>query len=86
MLRTFEAKEPGTLRDEVWQQHDDPTRFVHVLVFSDAEADHIHSESNNVKKFAGMLYPQCLAPVQFVDYPLGASKSEPAAGAKSPYA
>jgi quinol monooxygenase YgiN len=62
------AKEPGTLRYEVWQEKDDPTRFVHIFTFRDAEADRIHSESAEVKKFASILYPECLAPVEFVDY------------------
>jgi len=60
--------EPGTLRYEVWQEAADPTRFVHIFVFRDAEADRIHSESEAVKKFSGILYPECLAPVEFVDY------------------
>jgi quinol monooxygenase YgiN len=62
------AKEPGTLRYEVWQEQEDPTRFVHIFVFRDAEADRKHSESAEVKKFAAVLYPECLAPVEFVDY------------------
>ncbi len=64
-LRT---NEPGTLRYEVWQEVADPTRFVHIFVFRDAEADKIHSESEAVKKFSGVLYPECLAPVEFIDY------------------
>jgi len=32
------------------------------------DADRIHSESAQVKKFASILYPQCLEPVKFVDY------------------
>ena len=64
-LRT---NEPGALRYEVWQEVADPTRFVHIFVFRDAEADKIHSESEAVKKFSGVLYPECLAPVEFVDY------------------
>ena len=71
------AREPGTLRYEVWQELQDPTRFVHIFVFRDAEADRIHSESAEVKKFAGVLYPQCLAPVEFVDYQLVTSNIEP---------
>ena len=62
------ANEPGTLRYEVWQERDHPTRFVHIFVFRDAEADRIHSESAAVKKFSGVLYPECLAPVEFIDY------------------
>src|SRR5262249_7142706 len=62
------AKEPGTLRYEVWQEREDPTRFVHVFHFRDAEADTAHSQSAEVRKFAGILYPACLAPFDFVDY------------------
>jgi quinol monooxygenase YgiN len=62
------ANEPGTLRYDVWQEADDPTRFVHIFTFRNAEADRIHSESSGVKKFAAVLYPECLAPVKFIDY------------------
>lgn len=71
------ANEPGTLRYEVWQEREDPTRFVHIFVFRDAEADRIHSESPEVKKFASILYPECLAPVEFIDYRQVVSKTEP---------
>ena len=67
------AREPGTLRYEVWQEQKDPTRFVHLFVFRDAEADRIHSASAEVKRFAGVLYPECLAPVEFIDYDFVAS-------------
>jgi quinol monooxygenase YgiN len=69
--------EPGTLRYDVWQERDDPTKFVHAFVFRDAEADRIHSESAAVKKFAGVLYPRCLAPVEFIDYRQVVSNIEP---------
>ena len=62
------AHEPGTLRYEVWQEDKDPTRFVHIFVFRDADADRIHSESRQVKDFAAVLYPECLAPVEFINY------------------
>ncbi len=60
--------EPGTLRYEVWQEPENPARFVHIFVFRDAKANQIHSESAAVKKFSGILYPQCLEPVKFIDY------------------
>lgn len=69
-----QANEPGTLRYDVWQEKADPTRFVHVFVFRDAEADRIHSQSAEVKKFASILYPECLTPVEFVDYEQFAAK------------
>jgi quinol monooxygenase YgiN len=61
------ANEPGTLRCEVWQEREQPTRFVHAFVFRDAAADRIHSGSAEVKKFAAVLYPECLTPVEFID-------------------
>lgn len=60
--------EPGALRYEVWQDAERPTRFVHIFVWRDAEANRIHGESAAVKKFAGILYPNCLAPVEFIPY------------------
>jgi quinol monooxygenase YgiN len=60
--------EPGALRYEVWQESEHPTRFVHIFVWRDAEANRIHGESAAVKKFAGILYPNCLAPVEFIEY------------------
>jgi quinol monooxygenase YgiN len=67
--------EPGTLRYDVWQEKDDPTRFVHAFIFRDEAADRAHSESAEVKRFASILYPECLAPVEFVDYRLVASNA-----------
>lgn len=60
--------EAGALRYEVWQDKARPTRFVHLFVWRDEEANRIHGESAAVKKFAGTLYPNCLAPVEFVEY------------------
>lgn len=60
--------EPGALRYEVWQDAEHPTRFVHIFVWKDAEANRIHGESAAVKKFAGILYPNCVAPVEFIEY------------------
>jgi len=71
------ANEAGTLRYEVWQEKEDPTRFVHIFTFRDAQADKIHSESAAVKKFSSILYPECLAPVEFVDYQMVPSASAP---------
>jgi quinol monooxygenase YgiN len=62
------SNEPGALRYEVWQEYERPTRFVHIFIWRDAEANRIHGESAAVKRFAGILYPNCLAPVEFIDY------------------
>jgi hypothetical protein len=34
----------------------------------DTSTNRIHRESAAVKKFAGILYPNCLAPVEFIEY------------------
>ncbi|HTN49886.1 MAG TPA: antibiotic biosynthesis monooxygenase family protein [Burkholderiaceae bacterium] len=60
--------EAGALRYEVWQEKERPTRFVHIFVWKDDEANRIHGESAAVKKFAGILYPNCLAPAEFIEY------------------
>ena len=63
------ANEPDTtLRYEAWQEKDDPTKFTHIFTFRDQQAEDIHSESEAVKKFSGILYPQCLEPVTFTDF------------------
>lgn len=62
------ANESGALRYEVWQEAEHPTRFVHIFIWRDAEANAMHGESAAVKKFAGILYPNCLKPVEFVEY------------------
>jgi quinol monooxygenase YgiN len=64
-VRTHES---GALRYEVWQEKERPTRFVHIFVWKNADANRIHGQSAAVKKFAGTLYPKCLAPVEFVEY------------------
>jgi quinol monooxygenase YgiN len=60
--------EPGSVRYEVWQEAEHSTRFVHLFVWRDAEANRVHGESAAVKKFASILYPNCLAPVEFIKY------------------
>ena len=62
------ANEAGALRYEVWQEREHPTRFVHIFVWRDEEANRVHGESAAVKKFASTLYPKCLAPVEFIEY------------------
>ena len=67
------ANEPGTLTYDVWQEQGEPTRFSHLFVFRDEAAHHLHSSSAEVKAFAAVLYPRCLAPVNFVDFDLVAT-------------
>ena len=60
--------ETGALRYEVWQDSKHPTRFVHIFVWKDADAKRVHGQSAAVKKFAGVLYPNCVVPVEFIEY------------------
>src|ERR1041385_9038302 len=62
------SHEPGALRYEVWRESEHPTRFVHLFVWRDEEANRIHGQSAAVKKFAGILYPNCLPPVEVINY------------------
>lgn len=62
------TNESGALRYEVWQEADHPTRFVHIFIWRDEAANRMHGESAAVKKFSGILYPNCLAPVEFIGY------------------
>ncbi len=72
-----QTNEPGTLLYEDWQEHDDPPSFVHVCVFRDSAADRAHSASPALAKFTSILGPECLAPVEFLDYGRVALKDEP---------
>lgn len=60
----------GAVQDlfEVWQDKTHPTRFAHLFIWRDEEAKRIHGESAAVKKFAGILYPNCVAPAEFIEY------------------
>ena len=61
------SNEPGSVRYEVWRESEHPTRFTHIFIWRDAEANRVHGESAAVKKFAGILYPNCLKPVEFIE-------------------
>ncbi len=76
-VTAIRLNQPGTLRYEVWQELDNPARFVHLFVFRDAESEAAHSEAAETKKFASLLYPQCLEPVKFIDYRQVATNAHP---------
>jgi len=63
------ANEPGTQMYVAWQQHDDPTRFIHLFIFKDANAMTIHSESDAVKRFESIYSPELVGgEVVFTDF------------------
>jgi quinol monooxygenase YgiN len=60
--------EPQTLLYLAMNQHDSPTCFLHVFVFTDAAARDRHTYSEGVKRFTSVLYPECIAPVEFQEF------------------
>ena len=69
------ANEPGTSHYVSWQDGEDPTLFIHHMAFDDDEARSAHSESDGVKRFTEILYPNLVAPVEFRTYDEVASAS-----------
>ena len=57
--------EKGTLRYEAYELPD-KVSFIHLMSFSDAEAEKKHQESEHVKKFAEILYPNCEQEPEFI--------------------
>jgi quinol monooxygenase YgiN len=68
------ANEPETCMYLAMNRDDDPTRFVHVFIFENDIARDRHANSDAVKRFSAILYPNCVAPVEFVEYTLVAEK------------
>ena len=60
--------EPGTLLYTSVQEKDDPTSFLHYFIFQDEAARQVHANSDGVKRFTSILYPQTLDGVQFTEY------------------
>ena len=68
------ANEPGTQMYAAWQRRDDRTRFLHLFIFEDAEAQTRHSESAAVAEFEAAYRPFLVAgDVVFADFDLIAS-------------
>jgi quinol monooxygenase YgiN len=65
----IKANEPDTLRYISLQDTQDPTAFLHYFIFKDAEAEDRHSNSEGVKRFTAVLYPELTSNgVDFTDY------------------
>ncbi len=74
-IQHIHANEPDTQVYISLRQKDDPTQFIHYMVFKDDAAEKKHTGSEAVKKFVEALYPNCVAPVEFTDYDVFASRS-----------
>ena len=63
------ANEPGTKLYAAWQREDDPTRFIHLFIFEDEEAQRTHSGSAAVSRFESVYAPELVGgPVVFTDH------------------
>lgn len=69
----IKANEPGTVMYVSLRQRDDSTSFLHYFIFRDEAARDLHANSDAVKRFTGVLYPETLAPVEFTEYAVVAS-------------
>jgi quinol monooxygenase YgiN len=59
------ANEPGTKLYLSLQDAEEPTRFLHVMIFEDDAAENIHTNSEAVDRFTGVLYPETVDGVTF---------------------
>lgn len=57
-VHTVRAREPGTVLYESFAEKDGVT-FQHFMVFKDKRAEELHAGTDYVKKFTGILYPNC---------------------------
>ena len=57
--------EPGTKLYLSLQDAEEPTRFLHVMIFEDEAAENIHTNSEAVDRFTGTLYPETVEGVTF---------------------
>ncbi len=72
----IKAHESGTLLYVSLQERDNPTSFLHYFIFQNGAARDIHANSDAVKRFTAVLYPELLAPVEFTEYAVVASTGE----------
>jgi len=71
------ANEPGSRMYLAWQQKDDPTKFVHLFIFEDEQAQMRHGQSEAVRRFQSVYSPELVGgEVVFTDYVMVAGKRE----------
>ena len=63
-------EEPGIAQFELVQQRDDPTRFVLIEVYRDAEAPLRHKETAHYQKWRDSVAPMMASPRTSISYQL----------------
>ncbi|MFS4455288.1 putative quinol monooxygenase [Maribacter sp. 2304DJ31-5] len=58
-IASITKNEPQTLLYKSFQEADDPTKFVHIMTFTDVTAEHLHKKSSYCHEFTDALYPLC---------------------------
>ena len=62
------VNEPDTILYTSLQEKENPTRFIHYFIFRDEKAREVHSNSDAVNRFTGVLYPNLITLVEFTEY------------------
>ena len=74
-VRYVQENEPGTKMYLAWQEKNDPTRFNHLFIFENEEAQARHGESAAVRQFESVYSPELVGgDVVFTDYEMIAGK------------
>ena len=60
--------EPGTQVYLALREAGDPARFLHVMVFADAQAEERHRHAAHTRRFVEVLYPHTLEGVAFNEF------------------
>lgn len=66
-ITAIAENEPGTEIYHSYQEVDDPTRFLHVMRFTDEKSREIHIDTDHVHRFVERLYPLCEEQPVFTD-------------------
>ena len=69
-VENIKENEPGTTLYEVFQEKNDPTVFVHLMIFKDKQAEKTHAKNNYVQKWIKILHSICKEDPEFSDLKL----------------
>ncbi len=67
-VKYIRINEPTTLFYMANQEMGRPTRFLHTMIFEDAEAVKVHQNSPATRRFVDMIYPSAIEPLEFHEF------------------